>query len=204
MQSTWTVHKTIRSPKMLVSDSKALQRWIFHCMMLMLPTPNQRFHSSILHSSQECRSRATTPAGYMLHLLPAECPAQAEVQRAKNRDAIQKASSMSIKVCAWFFLVCVHVFFILTAVINVTYTAGGINRLQQVCVNVQCSPAGFDWAPVQHAHVRPGQVKLLRQRMSALFVCCWQVVLYLAVSTARGKWSGWPIWRVCDKSNLVT
>lgn len=94
MQSTCTVWKTIHSLEVLV---------LFKCTAtLTLLTPNfpPGFHTSIMHSSEESRSPATIPAGYTLHLLPAECPAQAEVQRAENRDAIQTALCMSIKVCA--------------------------------------------------------------------------------------------------------
>lgn len=49
--------------------------------------------SSILRLSQESRSPATIPTSYMFSLkpLPADCLTQTEVQRAKNRAAIQKS-----------------------------------------------------------------------------------------------------------------
>lgn len=46
------------------------------------PNFTLRLYSSTSRSSQESRSRATVSASYMLYLLPAECAAQAEVQRA--------------------------------------------------------------------------------------------------------------------------
>lgn len=171
MQST---QKLTHCSEVFVSDSNAL--WLFkliffHCTTPLTPNFSRR------HTPETCLSGISQPCNSprQLHAPFTTCRMeQAEVQRAENTAAIQKVLCVIIKECASFFA-CVHVYF---TVINMAYRAGGSNRLQQVCAS-QCSPAGFHWAPAQCTHRWRSEVA--SARMSVLFVCCWQVVLYLAV-----------------------